>query len=227
MSANEELAVRNTKRLQEENRDYNDYAHKIIDTDCVAESGKFVMQLLPGTLPALFTIRFTAPADYVTGDVIVVRGKELPVRTPGMTAATSDIFRAGAVIQCDIDMERELAFFWQSSGGGTGVQPNLSYDEQFAGYYDEAGKKVYMKSVDMGALSGTTGNCPHNIENFERLIDLTVVWYNETKQKVNTICWWNNQTGFFLQNGGVQFNSRESLAGYSAIARLVYTCTDR
>lgn len=83
---------------------------KIVDVNCTYKTGKFVLGVFPGSLPSLFTARFIAPADYAAGDVIVVRGKEMPVRTPGMAAAPSDIFKTGAVIHCDIDMDRELTF---------------------------------------------------------------------------------------------------------------------
>lgn len=142
----------------------------IVDVNCTHEEGRFVFCSLPGCLPSLFTARFIAPADYTAGDVVMVKGKELPVRTPGMSAATSDIFKAGAIIHCDIDLDRELAFFWLGSGSGVAL-PNLSYEEQFAGFYDVDGSKVYCKTIEIGTLASSSHTTPHNIPGFKAFID--------------------------------------------------------
>lgn len=157
----------------------NPVGRHITDVDCVYETGRFVLQCVPPDLPELFTIRFTAPADYTQGDVIAIGDKEFPVRTSGMTSAASGNFVAGVVIHCDIDLDREIAFLWQGASDGiSGVLPNLSYDEQFAGYRDEDGKKVYMKSLNFGnLLSDSVKAVPHNITNISRLVSMTSRWY--------------------------------------------------
>ena len=119
----------------------------IVDVDCVYEDGKFFMRL-PPSLSNLVTLRFTAPADYSAGDVMVVKGREFPVRTPGMTAASSDIFKAGAVIHCDIDMDRGLAFFWQ--GGVQNVVQNTAGNRVT---YDAAGNGFPTRASLTGAIA--------------------------------------------------------------------------
>lgn len=142
----QELAMRNTGAFQNECSNKNPIADKIVDVDCVYADGKFTMLALPCPLPSIFTIRFTAPADYTQGDVIVIRGVEMPLRVPAMVSAASNLFRAGAVFHCDIDMDREIAFAWQNTGGGMdGSQPNISYDEQFAGRCYSGGNRADFK----------------------------------------------------------------------------------
>lgn len=172
MSTNEELAVRNGKKLQEDCRYYNPESHKIIDVDCTFENGKFVMTLLPGMLPSLFTIRFTTPVDYTAGDVVVVKDKELPVRTPGMAAATSDIFKAGAVIHCDIDMDRELAFLTAGNIQWTsGSDIIYSYDGAPTGKRWVDGRMIFHKTFKFpGLRQGVDHILSHGIENFDFII---------------------------------------------------------
>lgn len=93
---------------------------RIMDAECRYDNGKFLMHRLPGCLPKLFTVRFTAPADYTAGDVVVVDGKEFPVLAATMAAAASGAFAAGAVLHCVVDRDRELVFL-QPSGAGGGI----------------------------------------------------------------------------------------------------------
>lgn len=225
MSTNEEMVVRNQVRAITECSERNPIAQKIIDADCTYQVGKFMLSYLPCPLPSLFTVRFTAPEDYAAGNVIVVKGKGLPVRTPGMVAATSDIFKAGAVIHCDIDLDRELAFFWQGGGNGTapGVLPNQSTEEQFAGFYDIEGSKVYCKTfvnlVVGNFLANTAYNFPHNIPNFNKTInkifllkswiDSGHIWFVPNETNIRVHC--HVATGYMTESQ----------------LTLYYTCTDR
>ncbi len=93
---------------------------RIIDVDCDYENGRFYMRKLPGCLPRMFTIRFVAPADYNTGESIVVDKQEYPVLTSQMEAAETGIFKTGAVMLCEIDRDRDLAFIRTGSASGTG-----------------------------------------------------------------------------------------------------------
>lgn len=93
----------------------------IIDVDCINEDGKFILGIPAGCLPGVFTVRFRAPADYVTGNVVVFKDMELPVRTPGMEAAASGIFKSGGIVHCDIDLVRKIAFIGQGAEGGVSV----------------------------------------------------------------------------------------------------------
>lgn len=97
-----------------------DKGDRIIDVGCEYESGEFFLRGLPQCLPRLFTARFRAPADYAAGDVVVVLDDKLEVMTSRMEPAAEDLFKTGAVVRCDIDLDHGLAFFVQ---GGVEVAP--------------------------------------------------------------------------------------------------------
>ncbi|MCC8180319.1 MAG: hypothetical protein LIP23_05335 [Planctomycetes bacterium] len=98
------------RKLVECCEDANPVSRHIIDADCDFEDGVFKLISLPARLPLLFTVRFTAPADYAAGSVLTLKGEELAVKTSVMEDAPDGMFSIGAVVQCDIDMERNLAF---------------------------------------------------------------------------------------------------------------------
>lgn len=220
----QEMAMRNSRNLN-----ITDPAGRhILDADCLYENGKFILTSLPRNLPSLCTVRFTAPADYAQGDVVVVKGKELPVRTPGMVNASTGLYKAGAVMHCDIDMDREIAFFWQGAGTGGGVLPNLSYDEQFAGYYDLDGKKVYVKTIEIELFKGTssapTKTYPHAIPSVERIVEFKPRWRNfsnNVTNHANYVYYMADQENIY-----VRIKERDD-SGIKALVTLYYTCTDR
>ncbi len=98
----------------------NGASRHLIDADCDYVDGAFRLSSLPPKLPILFTVRFTAPADFTPGDVFTLKGQEYAVKTRNMEDPEVKLFSAGAVAQCDIDMERELAFF--TAGGVESAQ---------------------------------------------------------------------------------------------------------
>lgn len=226
------------KSFKKGNAMSNDCCSKgyIVDAECIYDGGRFIMGSLPGCLPTLFTARFRAPADYVAGNVVVVKGKELPVRTPGMVAATSDIFKAGAVIHCDIDLDRELAFFWQGGGNGVApvVLPNMSYEEQFAGYYDEEGKKVYFKTVQYGAMPTTSSTAiarAHNILNIDRIVHFNFIAQRTNSEKTTYASIYsahaNTSFNVWASNHSIMCNAVGTWAEQNLTVYLYYTCTDR
>ncbi len=230
------------------NRKYNnegDYtnplSHRIVDVDCVYEDGKFIMKTLPTNLPSLFTIRFTAPEDFTQGNVVVIHGKELPVRTPGMVSASSGLFAAGAVMHCDVDLDREIAFFWQNGNGAVGgVLPNLSYDEQFAGFYDVDGKPVYTKLIKGPILSTTLtrtySDFNHNIENIKKVVRLEMTGYLRGLYAFannHTLVWFSPNGELLsycsadVRGDQIRIESRGPYADTPVYVQLYYTCTDR
>ncbi len=106
---------------------------RIIDVDCEYAVGKFKFRKLPSCLPELFTVRFKAPADFTEGDTIIVKEFEMPVTTPGMTTAPTGLFANGAIIHCDIDMDRKLAFIIQS--GECDCEPEMKALTQDTDFY--------------------------------------------------------------------------------------------
>lgn len=201
-------------------------AGKIVNVYCTYDAGRFTLGGFPGCL-RLFTARFIAPADYTAGDVVVVKGRELPVRTPGMAAAASDIFKAGAVIHCDIDLDRELSFFWQGGGNGGVVLSHLSFEEQFAGYYDEYGDKVYCKTIDLGVIPyNNVKVVPHNISNLKSVVNDSFRWNGNGHHYIG------NRTGTYYtiieytaSNVTTSVNSPSAVI--HALTTIYYTCTDR
>ena len=82
----------------------------ILDAGCYYEEGAFTLSFLPRRLPELFTARFTPSVDFTEGDVFIIKGRRFTVKTRTMEEPAGKLFSAGAVVQCDIDMERNLAF---------------------------------------------------------------------------------------------------------------------
>ncbi len=106
---------------------------RIYDAECCYEQGKFCMGRLPSCLPKLFTLRFTAPAEYNAGDVLVVDKQEYPVFTSQMEAAGAGIFKAGAVMLCEIDRDRDIAFI--RTGSAAGTDSNVNFQSSGLTYY--------------------------------------------------------------------------------------------
>lgn len=216
-----------TRKFNNEINSENPLSGQVIDADCLFDSGKFVMKSLPKTLPSLFTVRFTAPADFTEDNTIVIGGKELPVLTPAMANAASGLYKAGAVVHCDIDMEREIAFFAQFAGRPI----DLSESEHFAGYHDTDGAKVYRKVIFANIVSdGNVHNraIPHNIPNIKNIVDYQSIYsIGTTTNSGNTPSY--NDT--FVRTGLTNTAVLVSVVGISWEARfrftLEYTCTDR
>ena len=115
MSTIQGFAIRNTNELHHPVCQKSKIAKHILDADCCYEDGVFALFSLPCKLPKVFTVRFTAPADFSQGNVFTLKGREFALKTRAMEAPEGMLFAAGAVVQCDIDMERDLAFF--AAGG--------------------------------------------------------------------------------------------------------------
>ncbi len=202
---------------------------RIIDVDCEYADGKFKFRKLPSCLPELFTVRFKAPADFTEGDTIIVKEFEMPVTTPGMTTAPTGLFANGAIMHCDIDMDRKLAFIWQSAGQG-GMLPNLSYSEQFAGFLDWDGDKVYVKTVDCGQAiySDTFTVFPHGIPNIKKVVRNEPLLFH-SNGGVITDNYYINSNDYFAAHGTPTAIGYRNKVAQNAhlLSTLYYTCTDR
>lgn len=211
----------------------------IVNADCQFDSGKFVMKSLPANLPALFTLRFTAPEDFTQGNTISINGVDMSLRVPAMINASTAIFRAGAVFHVDIDMDREVAFAWQNQGGGGsgGSRPDLSFDEQFAGFHDVDGNRVYVKLVDFGRLpnyaspkQGANIRKPHNLVNIRDVVDFTPFFRSDDgdlykyaiKGSGDAYC-----TICVTRTNIVVSNNLCDLSSIVLTVAMYYTCTDR
>ncbi|MCD7898042.1 MAG: phage tail protein, partial [Planctomycetaceae bacterium] len=106
-----ECAMRNTNALHELKCQNSKVAKQILDADCCYDNGVFSLMSLPCTLPPLFTVRFTAPADYTRGNTLAMKGRTFEFQTSDMKQGKEKHFAAGAVVQLMVDMERGMAFF--------------------------------------------------------------------------------------------------------------------
>ncbi len=110
-----------------------DVRDRIVHMDCEYRDGKFHMQYLPGCLPTVFTARFKAPADFSEGDTIVVKDVEMLVMTSQMEAAEAGIFKSGAMMMCEIDLDRKLAFI--RTGGNSCDCEDVEFQTSDLVYY--------------------------------------------------------------------------------------------
>ncbi len=96
----------------------------ILNAGCCYKEGSFRLSFLPCTLPEFFTVRFTPSVDFTEGDAITIKGRKFTIKTRTMEEPLGKLFSAGAVVQCDIDMEQELAFITpggEAQGGGVNL----------------------------------------------------------------------------------------------------------
>ncbi len=106
--------------------------------------------------------------------------------------------------------------------------PNLSYDEQFAGFYSLEGDKVYVKSLQFPLYKGTSSQTsriyPHDIDNIKNLVDLRSKWGHHFGNVTNH----SSYITFSADQSGVMvINKNWDASAYTAIVTLYYTCTDR
>ncbi len=121
------------------------------------------------------------------------------------------------------------------SGSGEGAKlPDLSYEEQYAGYHDVDGKKVYTKLVDLGqmfdAIPGQKKSVDPQIPSVLNIIDLKVRRYNDSGEIVfgnlsrpET----NWEVSFYIAHNQIIIQVYGNASGNVAIAQIFYTCTDR
>jgi len=84
---------------------------------------------------------------------------------------------------------------------GSPVLPDLSYEEQFAGYHDIDGNKVYVKTIDLGSLPTTNG-----ATKAISVSDLNI------KRMVNNVFYWIGTSNVYI--GNTAHHSVNSLALY-------------
>ena len=202
----------------------------ILDADCVHEDGGFQLLCLPENLPDVFTVRFTAPADFSTGDRIFVLGRGCVVYAQSMAVAPAGIFKAGAVILCEIDRERDYAFLCAGANGGA---IDMSTEEQFAGYHDLEGKRVYCKTIGPIVVkwlqTGVYHYIDHGIANAHRLMRVDDFYLNAADPNCN--CANGGSAKFLFDNtshqGKLEVFVLNVLSNYTGYFTLYYTCTDR
>ncbi len=178
-------------------------ADRIIDVDCYFDSGKFFMRKMPGCLPRLFTIRFIAPDDYNTGDVIVVDDKELPICTPGMTSATSGLFKAGAVMLCNVDLDRKLAFIHAGFGSSYTDCMHRCYFEKLELWASDLGDDQNGTGSQANPLRSMTGVFAYLNEHYRGYIKNLHIYLNSGEYRAPR-SWLDNTQAFSVENLYVQ-----------------------
>jgi len=73
-------------------------------------SGFFIISGLPENLPDIFTVRFTAPADYFKGDRLRIGEQEMDILTTAMQVPSANAFLAGTVVSLDVSYINKQAF---------------------------------------------------------------------------------------------------------------------
>ena len=121
MNTTQNLALCATNECHDHDCRQKKTAQHILDAGCYYEAGSFTLSFLPCKLPEFFTVRFTPSVDFTEGDAITIKGRKFTIKTRTMEEPEGKVFSAGAVVQCDIDMGRNVAFITMSGDahGGT------------------------------------------------------------------------------------------------------------
>lgn len=119
-------------------------------------------------------------------------------------------------------------------GSAEGKHPDLSYEEQFAGYCDVDGKKVYCKVFDWSdfPLTESSSKKPHNIPNIFRIIkiDSVAMHPNSTVTGTSYHPELYSRVGCTDNNQNLQLYHHwpdKKWENYTFRIVLYYTCTDR
>ncbi len=109
--------------------------------------------------------------------------------------------------------------------GGTVFTPNISFEEEYAGFTLH-GKKVYTKTVDLGVLSNGKTSIAHGIADIDEIYDAKIRWGNPTAFGSTSA---NYYHVFSATKEAIIYESNAP-ATYKyqpCIATLYYTCTNR
>lgn len=108
--------------------------------------------------------------------------------------------------------------------------PDLSYQEQYAGYHNIDGNKVYCKTIDFGTL-GAAGSYtrPHNIENFKDAIAVSIKRINPSAAAAvfGNVSDTSQSCAFSVSRTGINVNHTSVYTGHPVLITIHYTCTDR
>lgn len=157
----------------------------------------------------------------------------------GVKVPVNSIRLPGLGLGLDLDLSEVTGNYYTKeevdrmiAGAGGGI--DYSTEEQWTGRRWIDGKKIYQKTVDIGALpNNARKDVPHGIANLERTISVTgcAVWPSSMNyyslphnypdygvaDSIGILC---NSTSVIVNTG----SDRTNLSGYATIQ---YTCTDR
>jgi len=118
--------------------------------------------------------------------------------------------------------------------------PNLSFEEQYAGFDDVDGKKVYTKYFDLGKISLPSDNedkhIPHGIENLKEVIKMDTaircdidgepVWKTSVSITSSILM---SLIEIMVKKDCIRIIQRRGTSPYNWFGKLwvFYTCTDR
>ncbi len=117
-------------------------------------------------------------------------------------------------------------------GDGVATLPDLSYEEQYAGYHDYDGFKVYVKDIELGAAPSTTTNrsIPHNIPSVRSIVKHESTLTDGSGGKYcGNIYSPGDHIRFHVSKEAVWVASvgNWQTSNYKMAIRIYYTCTDR
>ncbi len=117
--------------------------------------------------------------------------------------------------------------------GESVAHPDLSHDEQYAGYHDVDGSKVYTRTYDLGIMPTNSLNQftshPHEISNFNRLVKMDFIWESGGKYHDGYLTGGSNGSHLMrcFCDATAVYTSQIGWTNHRGIVTIYYTCTDR
>ncbi len=112
------------------------------------------------------------------------------------------------------------------NSGNNGSRPDYSLTEQYAGYHDYDGSKVYMKTIELGAMPNKTVKLvPHGISSLKKVLHDEWTWggnggwYIGNRHSAATVIEYTLDS--------VRIGSSADVSTAQGVVTLYYTCTDR
>ena len=144
---------------------------------------------------------------------------------------------------CDAQPDNRTRFAVKLKGRGYvnlpgegAMRPDISYEEQYAGFRDQDGDKVYVKTVviDSFPSAGSAAvfkTVPTGIANFKKVRDFRVIWGDSADSYEGSLTGIANTARIvsILADGNISIYVVNLGNGsiYSGEATIWYTCTDR
>ncbi|MCD7906808.1 MAG: hypothetical protein LUH04_03775 [Clostridium sp.] len=113
--------------------------------------------------------------------------------------------------------------------------PDLSYEEQYAGFHNVDGRRVYTRLVDLGNLANSPNGrvdleVDSGISNLLEVIDLRVRRKNPFNNSVifGNLCDLGFAQNFVMKDNKIlAITINSDCSEHTAVAQIYYTCTDR
>ncbi len=117
-------------------------------------------------------------------------------------------------------------------GGGAATLPDLSFDEQYAGYHHWDGRKVYCKTIQFGQLpSNAASSKPHGIPNIDWVLKREYIAHRPAPNVL-----FENENYYIDTTGSIYVSAQQDTistrthgnwSGIELFVTVYYTCKDR